>query len=358
MLITKLLPAAAALSWLFIAGSVSAADERSGVNAALLYHNYCSVCHGDNGDGESRASGSLQPPPRDFTSADSRRYLSRERIIHSIGEGRPGTAMVAWKEQLNDVQIAALADYLLTTFIEPQSDERLVQGRDIYQQNCSVCHGDEGRSGQWTDGMMLRPRDFTSERARALSREMMIDAVQNGRFGTPMVSFATQLTATEIEMVVDFIRHEFMAVRPEIDGLSGTYAHGLPAGASAVKPQPVVASPEATAPLAVDTPLANGLHGDMERGGRFYQQNCFTCHGETGHGDGPRAYFINPRPADFTAEPFRQRMNRPALFAAISAGKLGTEMPAWGKVLDEQQIADVAEYVFQQFVHPDAKKKP
>jgi len=31
---------------------------------------------------------------------------------------------------------------------------------------------------------------------------------------------------------------------------------------------------------------------------------------------------------------------------------LRTEMPAWEKVLDRQQIADIAEYVFNSFVKP------
>jgi mono/diheme cytochrome c family protein len=50
-------------------------------------------------------------------------------------------------------------------------------------------------------------------------------------------------------------------------------------------------------------------------------------------------------------------LNRPALFDAISTGKRGTVMPAWKTVLDEQQIANVAEFVFEAFVHPRADKK-
>ena len=37
----------------------------------------------------------------------------------------------------------------------------------------------------------------------------------------------------------------------------------------------------------------------------------------------------------------------------IAYGKPGTVMPAWGKVLGDQEIADVAEYVFQSFVSED-----
>src|SRR5512140_2061154 len=84
---------------------------------AALYHNYCSVCHGDNGDGQSRARGSLNPPPRDFTTAQSLQELTRDRMLAAVNGGVPGTAMVAWKRQLNDAQIAAVVDYVRDTFM-------------------------------------------------------------------------------------------------------------------------------------------------------------------------------------------------------------------------------------------------
>lgn len=112
---------------------------------------------------------------------------------------------------------------------------------------------------------------------------------------------------------------------------------------------PVVAAPKpAAADMSLPMPL--GLKGDVTKGRDFYMQNCFTCHGVTGAGDGPRAYFINPVPRDFLLESSRQYLNRPALFGAISKGRTGSEMPAWGKVLNDQEIANVAEYVFQNFI--------
>jgi mono/diheme cytochrome c family protein len=92
------------------------------------------------------------------------------------------------------------------------------------------------------------------------------------------------------------------------------------------------------------------LKGDPQRGGAFYQANCATCHGARGDGAGPRAYFINPKPRNFVEEASRARFNRIALYAAVSEGRVGTEMPAWSKVATPQQLADVSEYVFQAFV--------
>jgi len=97
-------------------------------------------------------------------------------------------------------------------------------------------------------------------------------------------------------------------------------------------------------------PMPLGLKGDAIKGRDFYMQNCFTCHGVTGAGDGPRAYFINPMPRDFLLETSQQSLNRPSLFDAISKGRVRSEMPAWSKVLNNQEIANVAEYVFQAFI--------
>lgn len=124
--------------------------------------------------------------------------------------------------------------------------------------------------------------------------------------------------------------------------------------------QPVAAPPvavparagaqSATAVADMSLPMPQGLKGDPDKGRIFFMGNCFTCHGIKGDGEGPRAYFITPPPRNFLLETSRQRLNRPVLFEAISNGRLGTNMPAWSKVLGNQEIADVAEFVFQNFI--------
>ena len=238
---------------LALCGSLALAappPARPGSQPAVLFHNYCSVCHGDKGDGNSRASGALSTPPRDFTSAASKRELTRERIALAIAHGRPGTAMVGWKSQLSDADITALAEHVYSRF------------------------------------------------------------VQGGSAPDPATMAA----------------------------ISGTHAHG--------------GRGNGAAPAAVDMSIAlpNGLKGDARRGAAFYLANCVACHGVQGDGAGPRAYFINPKPRNFTEAASRARFNRAALYAAVSEGRNGSEMPAWRQVASAQQIGDVAEYVFQAFV--------
>ena len=85
--------------------------------AAALYARHCAACHGDQGDGKSRAQFGLNPPPRDFTSAASWFELSRERMLTSVKYGRPGTAMVGWAKRLEDRDIAAVVDYIRSHFM-------------------------------------------------------------------------------------------------------------------------------------------------------------------------------------------------------------------------------------------------
>lgn len=116
---------------------------------------------------------------------------------------------------------------------------------------------------------------------------------------------------------------------------------------------------EQSAPAVSDMslPMPLGLKGDPDKGRIFFMGNCFTCHGVKGDGEGPRAYFITPPPRNFLLETSRQRLNRPVLFEAITNGRLGTNMPAWGKVLSNQEIADVAEFVFENFISATQETK-
>ena len=93
-----------------------------------------------------------------------------------------------------------------------------------------------------------------------------------------------------------------------------------------------------------------GLRKQIVERASDYLANCATCHGARGDGAGPRAYFINPKPRNFVDAVSRASLNRVSLYFAISEGRLGSEMPAWNKVATPQQIADVAEYVFQAFI--------
>jgi mono/diheme cytochrome c family protein len=313
-----------------VGDDAAAGDRKRGSEGdpAALYHNYCSVCHGDRGDGNSRAKGSLVPPPRDFTRATE---LTRDTMITIIKYGKPGTAMAGWGTQLNDKEVAAVTDYVRNTFMKVATDPVLQRGKTLYAQNCMVCHGDRGQGAAAASGL-IPARDFTTPQARTeLTRERMIASVTNGRANTQMAPFKGRLSDPDIAAVVDYVIAGLML--PASGSISGTSAHANRSGDD-----------------TMSLPFINGLTGNAAKGERFYKDNCATCHGVTGDGKGPRAYFINPKPRNFRDDGFRNAFNRPAIYRAVAEGRLGAEMPAWNKVLTDQQIADVSEYVFRSFV--------
>jgi mono/diheme cytochrome c family protein len=188
---------------------------------SYIFHNYCSVCHGDKGDGQSRAREGLDPPPRNYTTPEAAVELTRERMINSVTHGRPGTAMIAWGSELSGPEIEGVVDYVRTTFMKlgntaaahvvPDSKLLASLGGKLYMQRCAMCHGETGTRAT-TGRMQPPPRDFTSpEVALELTRKRMIASVTNGRPGTAMMGFGTQISRGDIEAIVDFIREAFMS---------------------------------------------------------------------------------------------------------------------------------------------------
>ena len=349
---------AGSLSQLAFAGAQSK-QPNGEIRPAVLYHNYCSVCHGDKGDGKSRAQNSLNPPPRDFTTPAAAQ-LTRAGMINTVQNGRPGTAMTAWNTQLNPKEIEALVDYVRNTFMLASASADSSRGRAVYSKNCSVCHGEKGDGrSRAQNSLNPPPRDFTSPASKTeLSQQRMITSVTYGRPETAMAGFKNQLSSADISAVVDYIRAGFMASTDGISGISNSRRQSAPDGsnapAAAVSAQPAPAAVSKPVVVNMAAPMPDGLKGDMVKGGAFYMSNCATCHGVTGDGRGPRAYFIFPKPRNFLHPAAQQAFNRTALFTAVAEGKLGTEMPAWNKVLSPQEIADVSEFVFQRFIQPGA----
>lgn len=77
-----------------------------------IYMERCKVCHGNQGDGKSFAANALNPPPRNFTTPLAKKELTLKRMIDSATNGRPGTAMMPWKDNLSSEEIRAVVHYI------------------------------------------------------------------------------------------------------------------------------------------------------------------------------------------------------------------------------------------------------
>ena len=85
--------------------------EAAAAGAAIFQAN-CELCHGPQGHGDGVAGQSLEPKPQNL--ADLQAIVGDDYLFWRIHEGKPGTAMVAWKGILTDEQIWQTVAFIRT----------------------------------------------------------------------------------------------------------------------------------------------------------------------------------------------------------------------------------------------------
>lgn len=88
----------------------------------------------------------------------------------------------------------------------------------------------------------------------------------------------------------------------------------------------------------VAAPPAAEAKETLPQGSGLYAENCSSCHGPKGAGDGPTAAKLRAKPADLTAS----NMDVSAISTVVRNGK--RECPSWRASLDAGEIAAVAAY--------------
>lgn len=88
----------------------------------------------------------------------------------------------------------------------------------------------------------------------------------------------------------------------------------------------------------------NPLSADAAReGAKVFQINCEPCHGSQGHGDGPNAELLDPKPKNLPE--LAGTVGDDYLFWRISTGKPGTSMAPWAGILTEENIWQAVAYI-------------
>ena len=85
--------------------------------------------------------------------------------------------------------------------------------------------------------------------------------------------------------------------------------------------------------------MAPGKLPDLQRGATLYQSQCASCHGVSGHADGPLAAKLNPPPIALADHERARERSVFALQQIITRGVAGTSMPGFVQLSDEDRWA-------------------
>lgn len=203
-------------------------------------------------------------------------------------------------------------------------------GRELFVSKCAVCHGTAG-DGKGPAAYLLnpKPRDFTQAVYRFKSTPIgslptdadLMRTLTNGIPGTSMPKW-DGLSETERKDLVEYIKT-----------FSTRFQEEQPHDVITINAEPI---PD---------------QASIDRGKNLFKANkCDTCHGSTGHGDGPNSVNLKDdagmpiRPRNFTyGDRFRGGKNPQDIYRAIMVGMEGTPMAGYG--LAERDTWDLVHFV-------------
>lgn len=152
------------------------------------------------------------------------------------------------------------------------------------------------------------------------------EAVQNGAIINEFEYAEMQEFAGRIQSEIDQL--EPTAATAELKTLSQQLSAGV---AGMIDPPAIAGMTQAIRELLMSnyeivlTPV--GIP-DLNRARMLYTENCASCHGETGLGNGPLAVGMEPAPTDFHEAARAEQRSLFGLYNTITLGVAGTPMPA------------------------------
>ena len=296
----------------------AAAEEPSGRD---IYNFRCYFCHGYSGTARTLAAQMLSPEPRDFT-ASGVDDLSRAQMIAAVRDGKPGTAMKPFTSILSDEEIMQVVDFV--------RDEFMVRGAPNTRYHTSANGWSDhdrfsaafpfvkGEIALSDDQARLTPEQLAG---RSLYLNSCISCHDMARRPTAPSSWEAQAVSFPR---TGFGTGDFLEPADAVSGATTFARHDKP-------------------------PLMLSATAQEKAGGQLFQQNCAFCHAADGTGKNWIGTFMSPHPRDLTSATEMSGINRDRLNQVIRDGLPGTSMPAWGSVLNEDEINHVIAYIAKVF---------
>lgn len=224
------------------------------------------------------------------------------------------------------------------------------EGYELFAAHCVACHGSEGRgNGPAAIALRVRPRDFWDEKCRYVSTlngvptlEDLMQTIASGRHFGAMPA-RPNLTDVEVRILAEYVRD--ITRLGWQDRLTKKFADD-----DETTPEEIeeIALRRVTPGEDVRTRgHGSSFRTDLELGRNLYLENCASCHGPWGRGDGlempldERGKPITVR--DLTSGKFRGGTSEAEIFKRIRCGIPGTPMSA--AAVSDEEIWQLVHYV-------------
>jgi mono/diheme cytochrome c family protein len=101
--------------------------------------------------------------------------------------------------------------------------------------------------------------------------------------------------------------------------------------------------------IAMLAPALVHAQGNAAKGKALFDQNCVTCHGPKGKGDGPAAAALKPKPQNLSDKATMGKLKNQDIAKVIKNGGAAAGksplMPPFGGSLKDSDIQDVVAYI-------------
>jgi len=267
----------------------------------------------------------LTPRPRSFIATDPG-DISRETMLAAVTHGRANTAMQSFANTISVEDIALVVDFVRDEFMR----DKAVNTRYHTVENGWPKHEQYADAFPFALGdILLDTPDAQLSPTQLRGKRIFMQGCVTCHDRAKVADEGVIWDARPVSFPRNQYSHRESERSPSVDSMSE-------------------ASPYARHERA---PVLANLTVEERAGEHIFQKNCAFCHAPDGTGKNWIGSFLEPHPRNLTDEKFMSGMTRQRLTTVIRKGLPGTTMPAWGGVLDGEQIAAVVAYVNRAF-HP------
>lgn len=290
--------------------------ENRGFNPELAFQTHCSQCHGELRQGNGPVSEWIYPIPKNLTSGDFLRNLTKENAMISIHHGVKGTPMPPWGEVaqdkpmqvkemaksrpvLTEAQIKQLVDWLFASL----SGEQVIK----------------------TEQDVLKWQYTPEEAVKELKNEGNVPNLQEHRAIEP----------SEVKRKADVAALESIPPSRENEiGIEDVFDE---------KANPIPDEENKT--LYYIKKKYYTEHNVLE-GQKFFLSNCAVCHGAEGDGSGNRAATMaEAKPRMLSNLNWIRTRDDLRLLRSIKYGVPGTAMTPWGDFTSSLQRMQLVMFI-------------